>query len=553
MLTNSRKPEKVRFGRAFARRGWTVLIGAAIPTLAGAAFAQWPATINLASPPPSSSVSISNVMGSKSGDHLGSEPSHGVAFGDFDDDGLDELIIGAPGADPNNRNGAGECVIQSSRRIGSGFRSANNTRHVMGAASGDRLGISVASGDINGDGADDVIIGADKADTTSGVDSGCVYVVYGGNLKPGGVLNLSQVPASVLITRILGANDSDWAGRSVASGDINDDGYDDVVIGSPGADADGRTNAGTVHVVYGGPGLPGSTIALSGATVAGQTLILGGAEFDGAGAALACGNFNGDGYEDVALGAPAAAGDPLPAGAKAGRVSIIYGENVNGGNSIDLADDPTSNGSTLITGNLRTDQLGFSLAAGNLDNDGFDDLAIGAPGATWDDDDGVPEERMHSGAAFVIWGRGDLSGDTLTMSDAPGTHGETRVQAAQTGGMAGAAVAVGDVNGDGNDDLLLGAWRADAAGKTDAGTVHVFYGGGDLVGVNIDMDVTSPDSMILGKNAYDAMGTGLDASGDSNGDGINDLLVAAFFADSKPFADNQAGVVTLILGKNLAP
>ena len=132
----------------------------------------------------------------------------------------------------------------------------------LGGDAGGRTGYGVEPGDVNGDGLEDVISGADDAGA-NGNNAGVVYVIYGSASLGGTTLDLNSTPGSNGETRILGDDQVDQAGWSVSAGDVNGDGFDDVIIGAKAADPASGKNAGEVYVVYGGISLPGTTVDLS--------------------------------------------------------------------------------------------------------------------------------------------------------------------------------------------------------------------------------------------------------------------------------------------------
>ena len=174
----------------------------------------------------------------------------------------------------------------------------------------DRSGASVSSaGDVNGDGYDDLIIGARFADSNVR-NSGETYVVYGGASVTGtdGALALSALDGTNGFT-LTGIDRNDFSGGSVSSaGDVNGDGYDDLIIGAFRADPDGKNSAGETYVVYGGAHAPGTGGALSLSVLGANGFTLTGVDaFDQSGRAVSsAGDVNGDGYDDLFIGAPLA-------------------------------------------------------------------------------------------------------------------------------------------------------------------------------------------------------------------------------------------------------
>ncbi len=335
-----------------------------------------------------------------------------------------------------------------------------------GTAAGDYFGRSVAgAGDVNGDGYGDVIVGAHHNDA-GGTDAGRAYVYYGG---PG-----ADAIADLTLT---GADASDYFGWSVAgAGDVNGDGYGDVIVGAYGNDKDG-VDAGRAYVYYGGPG----------ADAVADLTLTGAAAGDGFGYSVAgAGDVNGDGYGDVIVGAY---GNDA-GGAEAGRAYVYYG-----GPGADAVADLT------LTGATAGDLFGSSVAgAGDVNGDGYGDVIVGA----YSNDAG----GTNVGRAYVYFGGpgADASADlTLAGAAAGDDFGNS---------VAGA----GDVNGDGYGDVIAGAYSNDAGG-TNAGRAYVYFGG---PGADAVADLT-----LTGAAAYDYFGRSVAGAGDVNGDGYGDVVVGA--------------------------
>ncbi len=259
-----------------------------------------------------------------------------------------------------------------------------------GAAEGDSSGYSVASaGDVNGDGFDDVIIGDYTADP-NGSASGSSYVVFGGATNPG-TLNLGDLTAAQGF-RLDGAAEGDVSGYSVASaGDVNGDGFDDLVIGTPEAAPGGRSFAGSTYVVFGGATGPGN-VNLGALTAAQGFRIDGAGAFDGSGFAVAsAGDVNGDRYGDVIVGAYTAG----PNGPGSGSSYVVFG-GATPSATLNLGSLTPAQGFRL-DGAAVDDHSGFSVAsAGDVNGDGYDDLIFGGPGAD--------ANGGNSGRTYVVFG-----------------------------------------------------------------------------------------------------------------------------------------------------
>jgi hypothetical protein len=250
-------------------------------------------------------------QGAGASDSLGASVS---GAGDVNGDGFDDVIMGAPYASPNNRSRAGAVYVILENATGlatvdlAGFNSSDSTGFIIwGAAEDDYLGISVSgAGDVNGDGFDDVIMGASYGDPNDRSAAGAVYVILG---KASGfvTVDLANFTSSNSTGFIVqGAAEDDYLGRSVSgAGDVNGDGFDDVIMGAPWADPNDRSAAGAVYVTFGKAG-GSATVDLAGFVSSDSTgfIVQGAAGGDNLGRSVSgAGDVNGDGFDDVLMGA----------------------------------------------------------------------------------------------------------------------------------------------------------------------------------------------------------------------------------------------------------
>ena len=391
---------------------------------------------------------------------------------------------------------------------------------VLGEVGSGLLGFSVAGGDVDGDGIEDMIIGAYGATPNGRTSAGITYIVCGDTSSVTTPLDLADGPAGGVDMVILGAGANDQLGRSVAAADVDGDGIDDIIVGSLLADPGSLLDAGMVYVVYGGSVLP-DTLDLFDEPA--DLTLLGVANSDNLGTAVAGGDLNGDGFADVIAGAGRTNG-------LTGTAYVVYGDSTFAvPDTLDMSENADK--SIEIVGVSTGDNLGNAMATGNLNGDGADDLILGAMLA---DPDGI-----RSGAVYVIYG--DTADTTGGFTAINASSADVTVTGGAAFDRAGQSVAAGDVNGDGIDDVIIGASAADPAGMSGAGQVYILYG-------TLSGDVALPggaDVTISGEAALSSFGWSM-AALNLNGDGFADLLIGANAADT-PGA-TRAGQSLVILG-----
>ncbi|AUB36635.1 Ca2+-binding protein, RTX toxin-related [Nostoc flagelliforme CCNUN1] len=447
--------------------------------------------------------------------------------GDINGDGIDDLIIGAPQADPNGNSYAGQSyVVFGGRNLGSGgslnLSDLNGTNGFLinGIAEFDFSGGSVSNaGDINGDGIDDLIIGASGASPNGIFQAGQSYVVFGGkNLGSGGSLNLSDLNGTNGFL-INGIAEGDFSGKVSNAGDINGDGIDDLIIGASGASPNGIFQAGQSYVVFGGKNLgSGGSLNLSDLNGTNGFLINGIAADNYSGGSVSnAGDINGDGIDDLIIGASGA--DPN-GNYEAGQSYVVFGgKNLGSGGSLNLSDLNGTNG-FLINGIAERDNSGNSVSnAEDINGDGIDDLIIGASGAD-------PNGNYEAGQSYVVFGGKNLgSGGSLNLSDLNGTNGFLINGIAERDFSGSSVSNAGDINGDGIDDLIIGARGASPNGISEAGQSYVVFGGKNIgSGSTINLTGTADaDTLIgtIGNNTID----GKAANDTLTGNGSQDKFV----------------------------
>jgi hypothetical protein len=442
-----------------------------------------------------------------SNNHLKWYSGASVAAGDVNGDGFADVIIGAPNAAAGGAiYGAGVAYLVYGKA--SGFAADLNIAklgsagtQIEGVAIGDAAGDAVASaGDFNGDGFGDFIIGAPFDDAHGGA-TGASYIVFGSASGLGTNLPLSSLDGSNGF-KITGEHELDAAARHLgAAGDINGDGFDDVIIGASFADPHGNMS-GASYVVYGAASGFAPNLELSSLDGTNGFKISGASASDSSGYSVtSAGDINGDGYADMII---SAAGD-------ANASYVIFGKASGFGANVDLSSLDGTNGFKIVFAPKTFH--GFTAAsAGDVNGDGFADLIVGGPF----------EGTGIQGVSYVLFGKASGFAPNLHASSLDGSNGFTL--SGIPGDISGAAVASADINHDGFSDLIIGAPRAqppEAPPKADYGATYVVYG------IAPDTAVTlhgTQASQTLAGGAFDDVLHGLDGNDALYGNGGTDIL-----------------------------
>jgi len=526
------------------------------------------------------------IFGEEADDHLGISQT---AVGDFNGDGVMDLLVGAHHADGpgNSRSGAGEAYVyfgsaelpaeldvagrrgrrpdiivygEDGRQTGT-YSTALESRDPE-----DAMGEVVTAGDLDGDGFDDLVISAALADgpRNQRPDCGEVYIVFGRSqaewerlcpsLYQPAAFDVAGTSGLAPDLIVYGADEADMLlGTSV--GDIDGDGIDDLLLDAGHGDGwyNNLLDAGDAYILLGKRRMHwGSTVDLRASSA--DVTFYGHAADDhlrwagsAAGSASRTCDIDADGVDDVILVAS-------HAGNTAGELYVFFGrpswpqEIRIARPSTFPAPPPDRHPDLTLHGIREGDQMGCNLrvgsvAVGDVDADGIDDLLIGAPSAAG---------TRGSGSLYIVKGRprsawpvpsAAMGPISVTMLAATWIHG------ADMEDRFGASIAVGDLNGDGIADIAIGAPGGDGPGngRTGCGEVVILRGRAQWSS-RIDCAVSPPDAIVYGEDPNDELGAYLVSVGDVSGDRASDLVAGGLAADGPGDSRRDAGQTYVICG-----
>ena len=469
--------------------------------------------------------------------------------GDVNGDGLADVIIGAPFATRLGTNTVGETylVYGSTNGVPTSYADLTNTWLdgtngiiLTGFEQQDYSGYAVdGAGDVNGDGYDDILIGAYRAYgfwSQTGI-AGKTYLVYGGSHLPAQIhLNPSWFNGTNG-TVFAGAANDIYSGETLAGiGDVNGDGYADFIIGAKYGRGTHSYYVGHTYLVYGSPHPYPANITLNSDWLNGTN----GMTFEGLTNTLmigksvsAAGDVNGDGYADFLTGSDGAQPDGY---GNQGAAFLVFGQSAKFAPLVTLS--PTwatgTNGVWFTGATNQSNLAGLSAAAGDVNADGFDDILLNQTFA----------DTNH---AALVYGRGNFpSTVNLVRNWFDGANGSLLA-----GNFLASLSGAGDVNHDGADDLLLGLTLSSPMGITNAGAAYLVYGSRRGLPASQTLSLASMNGTNGCAFGGDQLGVGngihVSGAGDFNGDGVDDALVS--FSTASANGILNVGKTALIFGR----
>jgi hypothetical protein len=490
-----------------------------------------------------------------------------LATGDINNDGIDDLVFSASGvwsgpSDDRIETGEVYVLFGKSRPNIQGVLNFSNSEDVViyGASVEDNLHeAKLAVGDINNDSFDDILIGAPLANENSGY----AYVIFGSNNMKKAYDLASSIDYDIRIRGFKSDFGGAKTGSALSVGDVNADGFGDIIVSSPYADYmdnnDDRWGSGMVHLIHGNTTMKKNYhLALPDHY---DMRIFGEWVDNFIGITLASGDINGDNFDDIVIGSPLMdAGNNDRERGKAGYVNVIFG---NDSLPKDWDMQHTENISEAMIGYIHSnitimgdteefsfsgDEIGSALEVIDLNNDNYDDILIGVPKAK-----GRGNGGDFVGEVYFIYGDSEKNLPRLIDTRNMSKHGYV-IYGEDNGDMFGHSIVANDISGNGINDILIGApgaWGISDDAK-ETGEVYFFYGStkkksGELFNLLGLSDVIR----FHGVEKQEEAGTAV-TSGDLDSDGHGEIIIGAPRASSPNGSLKEVGRIDVIFDLNVS-
>ncbi|MBU2524440.1 FG-GAP repeat protein [Patescibacteria group bacterium] len=450
-----------------------------------------------------------SITGLSAGEQFGTK----IISADFNNDGKIDIAASSPFYSSKTNDWQGKVTIF----WGGNYESSNKTV-IYGESEGDQFGTALSSADLNNDGISDIVIGAYQADFNNINLAGKIYVFWGEDkFQSHPNKYASEAP---IIYR--GEQENERLGLALASGDINGDNIDDLLISAPGS----LQSKAKVYGVFGKNDYPKNHI-YDIQKDAGLVILGEGKELFGA--SLAIGDLDNDKIGDIAIGAYIADDGKKK---QSGKVYLIKGRAIvaapNKRIEYDLTVYPEI--AKVLIGKQSNEWFGFDLKIHNANQDSFNDLIVGSFMYLY---------KNKTGKISVYQGERDFFNPEKTIQKSIQITGDNSQN------LIGSSIAVGDINKDGHEELILGAPGISLVESSEPGIVYVIPELNNLSSEEYVLPKTPRSRLITGGNSDDWFGAGLEVS-DLNADGIKDLIIGAPNFDSKNGYD--VGNITIIYG-----